>query len=140
MATFDSHLPTPTPAPPGPGPLPEPGDTAMVQASLMKLISGGLASVIVYAFLAKAAGKALVDVLVEWANALGIGMEWGEVARYTAIVLSGLLALGAFAVALAFGFVANPGSVAAWVNLGLWLLGVGFTGSQMLHARFTVKT
>lgn len=134
-APFDSHLPTPTPAPPGPGPLPEPGDTAMLQAVLKKLISGGLASVIVYWFLAKDIGKALVDGLVKVLNGLRIGVEWAEVARYVAIVLSGLLSLGAYAVALGFGFVADPGSAAAWLNLVLWLMGVGYTGSQMLHAR-----
>lgn len=136
-APFDSHLPTPTPAPPGPGPgpLPEPGDTAMLQAVLKKLISGGLASVIVYWFLAKDIGKALVDMLVKMLNGLRIGVERAEVARYVAIVLSGLLSLGAYAVALGFGFVADPGSAAAWVNLVLWLMGIGFMGSQMLHAR-----
>lgn len=134
-APFDSHLPTPTPAPPGPGPLPEPGDTAMLQAVLKKLISGGLASVVVYWFLAKDIGKALVDGLVKVLNWMRIGVAWAEMARYVAIVLSGLLSLGAYAVALGFGFVADPGSAAAWLNLVLWLMGVGYTGSQMLHAR-----
>jgi hypothetical protein len=36
---------------------------------------------------------------------------------------------------MAFGFVENPGGAAEWLNLVLMLLGVGYPGNQMLHAR-----
>ena len=107
----------------------------MFQALLMQLISGGLASVTVYWFLDKEAGKALVDVLVEGLTAIKLGVSWSEVARYTAIVLSGAVSMGAYLVGLVFRFVPNPGSAAAWINLALVLLGVSFTGSQVIHVR-----
>ena len=130
-ATFDSPLPPP-------GPLPKPGDTALFQELLMQLISGGLASLIVWKFLDAPVGKSLVNRLLDAADRLRLGFGLAEVARYTAIVLTGAVSVGAYLIALAFGFVPDPGSVAAWVNLVLALLGVSFTGSQVIHIR--VKT
>jgi hypothetical protein len=130
-ATFDSPLPPP-------GPLPEPGDTALFQELLMQLISGGLASLIVWKFLDAPVGKSVVNWLLDVADWLRLGLGLAEVVRYTAIVLTGATSAVAYLIALAFGFVPDPGSVAAWINLILALVGVSFTGSQVIHIR--VKT
>lgn len=127
MGTFDSPLP---------GPLPEPGDTALLEAVLMQFISGGLSSVVVFWFLGTKLGKKVIEWMVKLLGSIHIDVTWGELARYTAIVAAGLISLGFYALALALGFVGNPGSLAAWINLLLALLGVGYTGSQVLYARF----
>jgi hypothetical protein len=142
-AAFDSPLPTPTPAPPTPtpsppGPIPGPGETALFNELLMQLISGGLATLIVWSFLDAPIGKDLVGWLTSVTDWMRLGLEEGEVTRYSAIVLAGAVSMAAYLVALAFGFVPDPGSAASWINLVLALLGVSFTGSQVLHIR--VKT
>lgn len=114
---------------------PEPGDVTIFYNLLMQLISGGLAAAIVYKFLGSEIGS---DVLLWLAPSLGrIGLESEEVTRYIAILLSGGISFAAYLVAMAFQFVAVPTSTAAWINLALALLGVSFTGSQVIHARCT---
>lgn len=104
---------------------------------LMQLISGGLAATVVYKFLGSVVGS---DLLLWLSPKLApIGLDASEVTRYVAILLSGALSLGAYAIAMAFAYVPDPGSVEGWTNLLLSLLGVGFTGSQVLHARSKAK-
>jgi hypothetical protein len=143
VGAFDSPLPTPTaPAPTStpspPGPIPGPGEAALFNELLMQLISGGLATLIVWSFLDAPIGKDLVGWLTSVTDWMRLGLDEGEVTRYTAIVLAGAVSMAAYLVALAFGFVPDPGSAASWINLVLALLGVSFTGSQVLHIR--VKT
>lgn len=144
VGAFDSPLPTPTPAPAPtptpspPDPIPEPGETALFSGLLMQLISGGLATLVVWSFLDAPIGQDLVSWLTSVTDWMRLGLDEGEVTRYTAIVLAGAVSVAAYLVALAFGFVPDPGSVASWINLVLALLGVSFTGSQVLHIR--VKT
>lgn len=107
--------------------------TLTLSLLLAQLISGGLAAVIVFKFLGTPVGAGLVIWLVgalTWT-----GMKRKEIVRYTAIVLSAGVALAAYGVALAFAFVPDPVSIEGWINLILGMLGTGFTGSQVLHAR-----
>jgi hypothetical protein len=112
---------------------PEPGDTAVLYGLLMQFISGGLAAGIVYKFLGSPIGGKLVSALTGPLSQ--IGLDSSEVTRYLAIILSGGVSFVAYLIAMTFQFVPVPTSNAAWVNLVLALLGVGFTGSQILHAR-----
>ena len=122
MTTFQSPL------------LPGAGSgTLTISLLLAQLISGGLASVIVYAFLAAPAGERLVAWLAR--SLAWLGLAQSEITRYTAIALSACVSLAAYAVALAFGFVPDPVGAEGWLDLMLALLGVGYTGSQVVHAR-----
>ena len=119
-------------------PVPVPAGGSLLSLLLAQLIAGGLAAVLVHRFLNAPAGVRLTGWLIRELVWFGLGKK--EVTRYAAIVLSAFVSLMAYMVALGFGLVPNPGSVEAWANLVLTLLGIGFTGSQVLHAREKVES
>jgi hypothetical protein len=108
-------------------------ESGLLKALLLDIIFGGAAGVAVWRFVESKAGCKLRDKLAFW---LGyFGLEPPEVTRYLTMVLSVLVSLAAYGVALAFAFVPNPGSVVGWLDLVLQLFGIAYTMSQVLHAR-----
>ena len=100
---------------------------------LTNLISGGLAAIVVLKLLDTKLGK---DAAKAIADALSFtGTTQFNVTRYLAIILSTAVSVGAYCIAMAFGYVEDPVTVEAWANLILTLGGLAFTGSQIAHAR-----
>lgn len=122
VAPFDSPI----------APLPGAGDTALLSGFLMLVINGGLAGVIIAWLLDTPIGTRFRDALTS-ALAGDLGVTAKIVGRVLAIVFGLVLSLAAYAVALAFGFVTNPGGLAAWLNLAIYLCGVSFPASQLVH-------
>lgn len=104
------------------------GDSPLSQL-LAQLIAGGLTAIIVYRYLDTQEGKRLSAFLSEF-----LSMPLARVRRLEAVILSALISLAAYGVAFALGLVPGPGSVQGWADLVLALLGVSFTGSQVLHS------
>jgi hypothetical protein len=108
----------------------------LVKELLFKLISGGLASVVVYWFLNTPVGTKIRKWVISWSENL-FGIKEGEAGRLLALLFSGLLSFGAFLVAGIPGlaYVEYPTGVVGWLNVLLVLFTIGFTGSQMIHGR-----
>ena len=113
-------------------PLPGAGDTALLSGFLMLVVNGGLAGIIVAWLLDTPIGTRFRDALTS-ALAGDLGVTAKIVGRVLAIVLGLVLSLAAYTVAMAFSFVANPGGLAAWLNLAIYLSGVSFPASQLVH-------
>ena len=108
-------------------------ENGLLKALLSNIIFGGAAGVAVWRFVESKAGRKLRDGLAAW---LGyFGLEPPEVTRYLTMVLSVLVSLAAYSVALMFAFVPNPGNVEGWLNLILQLFGAVYAMSQVCHAR-----
>jgi len=108
-------------------------ESGLFKALLLDIIFGGAAGVIVWRFVGSKAGVTLRDRLANWFGYFGL--EPPEVTRYLTMVLSVLVSLTAYGVALAFTFVLNPGTVEGWLNLIIQLFGITYAASQVLHAR-----
>ena len=70
-----------------------------------------------------------------WLQVNAVGLVLGEVKRWVALMLSTLVATGAY---LALGLLAQvplPVDVTGWINLIIYLGSLAFTGSQILHGR-----
>ena len=103
-------------------------DTTLLYTLLSQLISGSLAALIAYKLLRNAAVR---HQLLAWASNWGIARK--TALRYSALVISSALSVLAYLLAIAIGYAAMPTSLAEAVNMFLALIGIGFTGSQMLH-------
>ena len=113
-------------------------ESGLLKVLLLDVIFGGAAGVVVWRFVESRACQKLRDRL---AARLGyFGLEPSEVTRYLVMVLSVLVSLAAYGVALAFAFVPNPGTAEGWLNLILQLFGTAYAMSQVLHARRKTRT
>jgi len=122
-----------SPIGPPSGDLPPAGNTELLQSLIMLLVNGGLAGYIVYKLLETPAGTDFRESLVELLSpALGVGDAF--ISRAISIVATGALSLAGYAIGIALGFLPNPGDLAAWLNLALYLVGGAFPGSQLFHA------
>ena len=108
-------------------------ESGLLKALLLDIIFGGAAGIVVWRFVESQAGRALRDRLVDWFGYFGL--EPAEVTRYLVMVLSVLVSLTAYGVALAFAFVPDPCSVQGWLDLVLQLFGIAYAMSQICHAR-----
>lgn len=108
-------------------------ESGPLKALLLNIIFGGAAGIAVWRFIESEAGRKLRDRLAAW---LGyFGLESPEVTRYLTMVLSTVVSLATYGVALAFTFVPNPGNAQGWLDLLLQLFAIAYATSQICHAR-----
>lgn len=108
----------------------------MTRDLLIYLISGGGSAVIVSWFMDTPLGlrirERITALLAPW---LGVR----EFSRYLAIVLTTGVALAAYCLAAAAGYVPWPADAIGWSDLILELAGIAFTGSQIIHGATSLR-
>lgn len=127
LVTFES------PIIPG-GPVPQPGNVKLLYGFISLVVQGGLAGVLVYKFLEAPIGvrvrKNVTNFLTE---PFGVGEQ--VVGRVLAILGATSVSLGFYAIGMAFGLYENPGNLASWLNLALYLSSISYPTSQLAHGR-----
>ncbi len=118
-------------------PIPLPGTSTPLAALLTQIISGGLAAAITYRLLESPFGQHLTQTIAARLSPLSVSVA--EVRRAAAAVLSAAIALIAYVMAVLLALVPEPAGLIGWINVTLVLLGVGYSGSQQLHARHVLR-
>lgn len=100
---------------------------------LMRAINGGVAALAVYWFLEQPFAEGIMD----WLRVISEGLTASkkQVKRYFALVVATILSVGLYSLTVAAGVAEFPLDWVAWLDLIIWLGGLTFAGSQMVHSR-----
>lgn len=100
---------------------------------LIKLLNSGAAGMVVFWLLEQPFAKDLVTWLERTSKLFTFSAS--ELKRYVAIVLSTILSLGIYMLLVLVNVSPVPVGAVAWADLLLWLGGLSFGVSQVVHAR-----
>jgi len=100
---------------------------------VIRLLEGGVAGVIVYWFLE----QPFISGFVKWLEQISTLFTFtaAELKRYAAIGLSTIVSLALYMILVLVEVAALPMDWVAWVDLILWLGGLSYGVSQVVHAR-----
>lgn len=109
-------------------------DQELLRKMLEVVILNGFPMVGIYWFLERPFVKRFFESIKVFVQQ-ELGIPVGALVRYTAIVLSILVSVGLYALYAALGYATMPVTFEEWANLALFLGGINFAGTQIIHSK-----